>query len=160
MNMDPPCSTLSTVELPTEIWRMILAFIHPKEAFFYALVCKLWRDLLEEKKVQDPRWPGVPLWVTSMTFAIISVPRIKWAKKNGLPWNEATCALAAGTGSVKVLRWARRNRCPWDEMVPEAAACEGNLQTLKWALGQHCRWYADLLSIAAKQGQLNVLKWL
>ena len=34
---------------------------------------------------------------------------LKWLHANGCPWDETTCALAAGGGHLDVLRWAREN---------------------------------------------------
>jgi len=40
---------------------------------------------------------------------------LKWARENGCPWDEWTCAYAAEGGHLEVLKWARENGCPWDE---------------------------------------------
>ena len=40
---------------------------------------------------------------------------LKWARANGCPWDEGTCAYAAEGGHLEVLKWARENGCPWDE---------------------------------------------
>ena len=40
---------------------------------------------------------------------------LKWARENGCPWDEDTCANAAKGGHLEVLKWARENDCPWDE---------------------------------------------
>jgi hypothetical protein len=40
---------------------------------------------------------------------------LKWARENGCPWDERTCANAAEGGHLEVLKWARANGCPWDE---------------------------------------------
>jgi hypothetical protein len=34
---------------------------------------------------------------------------LKWARENGCPWNELTCASAARGGHLTVLKWAREN---------------------------------------------------
>ena len=39
---------------------------------------------------------------------------LKWARENGCPWDEVTCAYAAKGGHLDVLKWARENGCPWD----------------------------------------------
>jgi len=41
---------------------------------------------------------------------------LKWARENGCPWDEDTCAGAAEGGHLEVLKWARENGCPWDEV--------------------------------------------
>jgi hypothetical protein len=40
---------------------------------------------------------------------------LKWARENGCPWDEWTCANAAEGGHLEMLKWARENDCPWDE---------------------------------------------
>ena len=37
---------------------------------------------------------------------------LKWARGNGAPWNEFTCAFAARGGHLEVLKWARGNGAP------------------------------------------------
>ena len=40
---------------------------------------------------------------------------LQWARANGAPWDEWTCAGAAEGGHLEVLQWARANGAPWDE---------------------------------------------
>ena len=51
-----------------------------------------------------------------------------------------TCAAAAGAGRLDVLRWARKNGCPWDEETCAAAARGGHLRVLQWAREKGCSW--------------------
>ena len=44
---------------------------------------------------------------------------LQWARANGCPWDQRTCAYAATGGHLEVLQWARANGCPWN---PELAA--------------------------------------
>jgi hypothetical protein len=37
---------------------------------------------------------------------------LKWARENGCPWDELTCANAAERGHLGMLQWARANGCP------------------------------------------------
>src|ERR1700688_2361817 len=39
---------------------------------------------------------------------------LKWARENGCPWDEVTCAYAALNGHLDILKWARENECPWN----------------------------------------------
>ena len=84
---------------------------------------------------------------------------LKWARKNGYPWNESTCAEAALTGCLEILKWARENGCPWNIMVCKHAACNGRLEILKWARENGCPWDETICSYAAAYGYLDVLKW-
>jgi hypothetical protein len=40
---------------------------------------------------------------------------LQWARRNGCPWDERTCEVAAGRGHLEILRWARQHGCPWTE---------------------------------------------
>ena len=44
-----------------------------------------------------------------------SVALLRWARANGCPWDERTCAAVAAGGNLEVLKWARENGCPWDK---------------------------------------------
>ncbi len=54
---------------------------------------------------------------------------LKWARANGCPWNQETCALAAKYGYLEVLKWARENGCPWDEHTRQLARSKGYVET-------------------------------
>ena len=54
---------------------------------------------------------------------------LKWARANGCPWDEGTCAYAAMGGHLEVLKWARENGCPWDERTRKFAASKGYVET-------------------------------
>ena len=53
---------------------------------------------------------------------------LKWARENGCPWDENTCAYAALGGHLEVMKWARENGCPWDEETCACAARGGHLE--------------------------------
>ena len=59
---------------------------------------------------------GVPTFVRSVAL-------LRWARENGCPWDERTCAAAAAAGNLEVLQWTREHGCPWDEKTCAAAAC-------------------------------------
>ena len=40
---------------------------------------------------------------------------LQWAREQGCPWDEETCAGAASGGHLKVLQWLREQGCPWDK---------------------------------------------
>ena len=44
-----------------------------------------------------------------------SAEMLAWAKDNGCPWEEDTCAAIAAGGHLDVLQWAQKHDCPWDE---------------------------------------------
>ena len=72
-----------------------------------------------------------------------------WARENGCPWDEKTCALAAEFGHLEMLKWARENGCPWDERTCSGAAEYGHLEVLKWARANDCPWDAETCELAA-----------
>jgi hypothetical protein len=37
---------------------------------------------------------------------------LQWARANGCPWDEGTCAAAARGGHTEALAWARKKGCP------------------------------------------------
>ena len=98
---------------------------------------------------------------------------LKWAREHGCPWDESTCAAAAGEeqstvlpdvqgGHLEVLQWAREQDppCPWNSRVCHAAAERGNSEVLQWARDQGCPWDEDrMCELAAKGGHLDVLQW-
>ena len=65
---------------------------------------------------------------------------LQWARQNGCPWDEDTCAQAAEGGHLEVLQWARQNGCPWDEYTCAEAAGGGHLEVLQWARQNGCPW--------------------
>ena len=54
---------------------------------------------------------------------------LKWARANVCPWDEWTCAYAAGGGHLETLKWVRANGCPWDELTCELAVSKGYVET-------------------------------
>jgi hypothetical protein len=99
---------------------------------------------------------GVPLRVTEFCG---SVERLAWAKANGCPWSERTCALAAGGGRIEVLRWTQEHGCPWNAETCAYAAQGGFLDVLRWAQEHHCPCDEWTCAYAAAGGHLDVLKW-
>jgi len=55
---------------------------------------------------------AVPL---KLKYFVGSVEMLAWAKDNGCPWKDGTCALLAEHGNLTVLQWARDHDCSWDE---------------------------------------------
>ncbi|CAB9496249.1 ankyrin repeat protein [Seminavis robusta] len=82
------------------------------------------------------------------------------ARANGCPWDESTCARAAGNGHLEILKWARENGCPWNIFTCSGAAQGGHLEILMWARANGCRWDAYTCSGAAEGGHLKILHGL
>jgi len=85
-----------------------------------------------------------------------SVERLAWAKDNGCPWVERTCALIAGEGCLEVLQWARERGCPWDGQTCANAALGGHMDVLQWARLSGCPWNERTCAEAARGGHLEV----
>jgi hypothetical protein len=80
---------------------------------------------------------------------------LKWAHRNGCPWNEDTCAMAAKHGHLAVLQYARENGCPWDENTITCAARSSHLEILQWARESSCPWSASTQVRAAEMSHLH-----
>jgi len=65
---------------------------------------------------------------------------LQWARSQGAPWDESTCADAARHGHLNVLQWARSEGAPWDESTCAEAAYSGHLHVLQWARSQGAPW--------------------
>jgi hypothetical protein len=53
---------------------------------------------------------------------------LKWARKNGCPWDYQTCSSAAYEGHLETLKWARENGAPWTETTRRLAASKGYVE--------------------------------
>jgi len=97
---------------------------------------------------------------------------LRWAREQGCPWDEWTCARAAEGGHLEVLKWAREHHCPWTEDLEDdgpvdegpvdccaLAARGGHLEVLKWLREHHCPWNELTCAQSAAGGHLDVLKW-
>ena len=65
---------------------------------------------------------------------------MQWARGQGCPWGEGTCAMAARDGHLEVLQWARSQGCPWNTWTCAYATLSGHLAVLQWARSQGCPW--------------------
>ena len=64
---------------------------------------------------------------------------LKWARKNGCPWNEDTCNSAARSGHLAVLQRVYDNGCPMNSnLMCINAEYSGYLAVLKWARKNCC----------------------
>ena len=87
------------------------------------------------------------------------LPLLKWARGQGMEWDEGTTALAADSGHLDVLQWAREQGCPWDSHTCAFAAQHGHLHVLQWAHKNGCEWDERVCELAAWDGHLHVLQW-
>ena len=63
---------------------------------------------------------------------------LQWARSEGRPWDERTCAKAAMNGHLEILQWARANECPWNGTTCAEAFTNGQIAVYLWALKNGC----------------------
>jgi len=127
-----------------------------KEIFFYLekeysllrFVQKNWSNL------QLPSKKHVALYFCKDAALQGYIKVLKWARKNGCPWNEYTCSCAALNGHLDILKWARENGCPWNEDTCRYAAENGHLDVLQWARKNGCPCNESTCSFAAEKEPL------
>eukprot|EP00951_Prasinocladus_malaysianus_P022515 scaffold188889_cov44-Prasinocladus_malaysianus.AAC.1 len=83
-----------------------------------------------------PTLRGEATWSAAAESGHLEV--LKWARENGCPWNEHTCAYAAWGGHLEVLQWARENGCPWGEYTSELAVEGDYLEVIEWLKENGC----------------------
>ena len=84
---------------------------------------------------------------------------MKFAHEHGAPWDQWTCAYAAGFGNLQSLQYAHEHGCPWDVWTCRDAALNGHLDCLRYARKNGCPWDEKTCEGAAKYGQLECLKY-
>lgn len=87
-----------------------------------------------------------------------NVGLVRWARKNGCPWDEDTCSEAAAGGHLITLQWLRENGCPWDAQTCTPAAAGGHLRTLQWLSENGCPRDEYTCSGAAAGGHIRTLQ--
>jgi hypothetical protein len=145
-----------------EEWREVLVKhvlerLEPTDCAVLAQVGKAWLAVVLANNL--PRAGTEGAVKLKLVDFLGSVERLAWAKENGCPWEQHTCALIAGDGRLDVLQWARDHDCPWNEDTCELAALGGHLEVLKWARESHCPWNERTCANAAAGGHLEVLMW-
>jgi hypothetical protein len=151
-------------ELMPELVALVLSHVDRVSLVASRFVCATWKrasaslppfgeahhQQLEEQKQED---------YSQQVAARGWLALLQWARANGCPWDESTCAKAAEGGQLEVLRWARANGCPWDASTCMWAAEGGHLEVLQWARANGCVWDASTCMLAAEGGHLEVLQW-
>jgi hypothetical protein len=113
-----------------------------------ARVAKPWLAVVVANELpRAGQWGAVPLKLADF---LGSIERLAWAKDNGCPWDEETCALIAAGGHLDVLQWARAHGCPWNsvEMCANAAS-GGHLEVLQWVREHGCEWSEVIMTDSA-----------
>jgi hypothetical protein len=84
---------------------------------------------------------------------------LKYARKNGCPWDKYNCTVASGNGQLECLKYAHTHGCPWDKFTCSAAAINGHLDCLIYAHTHGCPWDIHTCSVASFHGHLNCLEY-
>ena len=110
----------------------VLARLDPTDCSLLARVAKPWLAVVVANNLpRAGRKGAVALKVADF---VGSAEMLAWAKDNGCPWVEETCAEAAAGGHLEALKWARALGCEWcGEACANLAAYGGNLEVLQWA---------------------------
>jgi hypothetical protein len=82
-------------------------------------------------------------------------PEISWVTESF----QRICTSAASGGHLEIIRWARREGLPWDDFTPSEAAKGGHLECLKWLRENGCPLRPLVCSSAASGGHLEILQW-
>ena len=77
---------------------------------------------------------------------------LKYAHKNGCPWNKLTCTNAALSGHIDCLQYAHESGCPWDYQTCENAAKYEHLDCLRYAHEHGCPWNSSTCLVDAYRG--------
>ena len=93
------------------------------------VVCK-------EKREKSPMWDEKAC--TSIAAYYEDLECLKYLHKTGHPWDESTCAAAAGNYRVDCLEYAHKNGCAWDKQTIKIAAARGALECLEYAHENAC----------------------
>ena len=148
----------------------VLERLEPIDCAMLAQVGKPWLAVVVANNLpRAGKSVGLPLKLVDF---VGSEKRLAWAKSNGCPWTERTCAFVAAGGQLGVLSWARDHGCPWhmrrphDAAEPDvsvgtcaSAALNGHLEVLRWARENGCPWNMWTCARAAEGGHLEVLQW-
>jgi hypothetical protein len=155
---DAPSELLSPLleEWP-DLLRLVLAHLDPTDCTMLARTGKPWLAVVVANNLpRAGKTAGVRLKLSEF---VGSVERLAWAKDNGCPWVEETCATVARGGHLQVLQWARAHDCPWRATTCDNAAHGGHLEVLKWARAHSCEWSEMTCARAAGGGHLEMLQW-
>jgi len=141
--------------LPPELLELILRHVDRLSWVSCEWVCRRWKAILdtllwtkeEHSQRQLHTQPACQYICEVASRGWLSV--LQWARANGCPWDEMTCASAAEGGHLDVLQWARANGCPWDVMTCANAAGGGHLEVLQWARTNGCPWNESTCAKAA-----------
>ena len=127
-----------------EEWRDVLAKhvlsqLDATDCALLARVAKPWLAVVLANNL--PRAGKDGAVVLKVKDFVGSAEMLAWAKDNGCPWEEETCAQIAAGGRLEVLQWAVESDCQWNmETCARQAARGGHLEVLQWAREQGCLW--------------------
>lgn len=142
---------ISLVDLAIRIdeFENIIAFLDRDAHYPLSLVCqKIAKRLPSSKK-------------TTLKSITASIPLLKWARKNGCPWDNRILEAAASGGHLDVITWAYQNGCNFSDKTLLIAAELGHLNILEWAYKNNkmIQNISDIYTCASKNGHIHILEW-
>ena len=147
--------------LPAEMLHAVLSRVDDLDLPACLFVCQGWAQTIAGRAAHAAR-ALLPRRLLSQRLAAEGrLGALQWARLTlRIPWDAATCSMAARGGHLALLQWARANGCPWDEQLSWAAAVGGRLDVVEWATTEGYTWDQGLVwAGAAAAGNLHVLEW-
>ncbi len=137
--------------LPNELLSNILLLLHPVGRVVCKSVCYRWYQILT--RLGPFSCDGFAATVACEGHLNV----LRWARSQGCPWNEETCAKAAWGGHLEVLQWLRSQGCPWNAWTYAFAVLGGHLEVFQWVRSQGCLWDDYTHAYATIEALLKVL---
>ena len=95
------------LELPYELQSHIIEYMDSISYTIMHFVCKRYRSFVFAKMNKKTITKG-NICETVAHCGYLNI--LKWARKNGCPWDKWTCCGAASCGHLETLKWARKKR--------------------------------------------------
>lgn len=151
------------LELPQDLWNIIIGFVDNESYLFIALVCREFKFLYEKKLIfqlvgrvyvdaakyyfrltYDQEKILRNAKVSRLKDVVGSKHLFKWAwNDDNFPWKATTCAAIALNGNLDMLQLARSRCFPWDYKTCYNAALRGDYEMLTWACENECPMDGD-----------------
>jgi hypothetical protein len=134
--------SLSLLTFDNNIIEIILKNIDKESLLILGLVCKELYETLKEFNPDEKLIASLKYLTSNLNLLNL----LKYAHKNGCPWDEKTCDNSSQFGQLECLKYAHENDCPWTEQTCELAALAalgGHIECLKYAHENGCPWSKD-----------------
>jgi hypothetical protein len=93
---------------------------------------------------------------------------LRWAHKQGFPWNEDTSLQASRLADLSLFKWAIKNGCPWNKQtILQEFLLKGNLEKIAFFLHEKGmegeteeQYFSEIVKTARQAGSYELWKWL